>query len=87
MTAKVTITDPAIYTVSYVSQSIDGATLDGTFSFGYKTDTTVTAATGGGDDAPDTALSSPTSPAPLALIGVLLLLGGASLAARRVAFP
>ncbi len=85
MTAKVTITDPGIYTVSYVSTSIDGATLDGTFSFGYKTDSTVPAATGGDDDAPDAALSSPTSSALLALIGVLLLLGGASLATRRVA--
>lgn len=89
MTAEVSIATPGVYTVSYISKSIDGAVLNGTLSFGYRTDASIPAATGGDDDdddhAPDTALETPAPLAPLAPIGILLLLGAATLAARRVA--
>lgn len=87
MTAAVSISAPGVYTVSYVSKSIDGAVLDGTFSFGYQTDASIPAATGGDDDdhGPDTAVDAPTPLAPMALVGVLLLLGATAFAARRVA--
>lgn len=85
MTAALTITDPGIYTVSYVSKSIDGAVLNGTFSFGYRTGAAIPAPTGGDDDGPDTAVGSPAVPSPVALVGMLLILVAASLAARRVA--
>ena len=88
MTADVSIATPGVYTVSYVSKSIDGAVLNGTFSFGYKTDASIPAATGGDDDddhAPDTAIDAPAPLAPLAAIGLLLVLGAVTLAARRIA--
>ena len=88
MTADVSIATPGVYTVSYVSKSIDGAVLDGTFSFGYQTDASIPAATGGDDDddhAPDTAIDAPAPLAPLAAIGLLLVLGAVTLAARRIA--
>jgi methionine-rich copper-binding protein CopC len=86
MTADVAITEPGAYTVSYVSKSIDGAVLEGTFSFGYRSDAKIPPATGGDDDdhGPDTALSSSASTASQILIGVLLLVSGVTLGARRL---
>jgi methionine-rich copper-binding protein CopC len=86
MTVDVSISDPGIYTVNYVSKSIDGAVLNGSYSFGYQTDATIPAATGGDDDhdAPDTAIEAPAGHGWLALIGLLFLGGGLALAARRV---
>jgi methionine-rich copper-binding protein CopC len=88
MAADLSISAPGVYTVDYVSKSIDGAVLTGTFSFGYQTDASIPAATGGDDDddhGPDTALDAPSPLAPLAPIGVLLLLGAGTLLVRRVA--
>lgn len=87
MIADVSISDPGVYTVNYLSKSIDGAELDGSFSFGFQTDAAIPAATGGDDDdhdAPDTAMTDTASAAWLAIIGVLFLGGGLFLGARRV---
>lgn len=92
MVADVTITDPGVYTVRWTSQSIDGASLDGQFSFGFKTDEAIPAASGGEDDdhegeTPNTSVSAATGSgsAPLAALGGLLLLAAAgTLVGRRV---
>lgn len=87
MTADVSIGDPGIYTVDYTSKSIDGAVLEGTYSFGFQTDATIPPATGGDDDdhdAPDTALTTPAGSGWLALVGLLFLGGGLALATRRI---
>lgn len=81
LTGKVTISDPGVYTVDWTSKSIDGAVLNGTFSFGFKTDAAIPGATGGedhdgGHEAPNTALPAPQPP--------LLLIGGLLLAAAGV---
>ncbi len=85
--ADVSIITPGVYTVVYISKSIDGAILSGTFSFGYRADAAIPSATGGDDDdhGPDTAVNAPAPLAPLAPIGLLLLLGAVPLAARRIA--
>jgi hypothetical protein len=91
MSADVTISDPGVYTVKWTSQSIDGASLDGTFSFGYKATEAIPAASGGEDHdhdggTPDTSIGvTPVgSSAPLALLGGLLLLASGGLLARRL---
>jgi copper resistance protein C len=89
MTADVSITDPGVYTVKWTSESADGATLDGAFSFGYKATAAIPAATGGEDDdhggSPDTSIGAagPQPLAPLAPIGALMLLTAAGLLVRR----
>lgn len=92
MKADVTITEPGVYTVKWTSESADGATLTGQFSFGYKTDEAIPAASGGEDEdgdhgTPDTAIgiASGSSPLdPLTLVGGVLLLCGGALVARRM---
>jgi methionine-rich copper-binding protein CopC len=92
MKADVTITEPGVYTVKWTSESADGATLTGQFSFGYKTDVAIPAASGGEDEdgdhgTPDTAIgiASGSSPLdPLTLVGGVFLLSGGALVARRM---
>ncbi|HET8586547.1 MAG TPA: copper resistance CopC family protein [Candidatus Limnocylindria bacterium] len=90
MSADVTISDPGIYTVKWTSQSIDGASLSGSFSFGYKATAAIPAASGGEDHdheggTPDTAVSTPTGgSAPLAVLGALLLVASGTLAGRQL---
>lgn len=85
LTGKVTITQPGIYTVKWTSLSTDGDAVTGAFSFGFKANETIPAATGA-EEAPDTSMAlRPTVPSPPALLGALLLLGGAAMLARRAA--
>lgn len=82
---KVTITRPGIYTVKWTSLSIDGDTVTGAFSFGFKASALIPAVTGG-EESPNTSVAlRATDPSPLALLGALLLLGGTGISARRVA--
>lgn len=86
LTGKVTISDPGVYTVAWTSKSIDGAVLNGTFSFGFSTDATIPGATGGednDDDAPNTAVPAPQPPV-MAIAGLLLLAAAGGLVLRRV---
>jgi methionine-rich copper-binding protein CopC len=91
MTGDVTITDPGVYTVKWTSQSIDGASLDGSFSFGYKATEAIPAASGGEDHdhdggTPDTsvAVTPAGGSASLAALGSLLLLASGALLTRRL---
>jgi methionine-rich copper-binding protein CopC len=86
MSGEVTIGDPGIYTVHWTSKSIDGAVLKGTFSFGFDTDDSVPAATGGEDedhDAPDTALRSPRNAPTNGIVGLLLIAAALGVTLRR----
>ncbi len=88
MTADVSITAPGVYTVKWTSVSSDGATLNGSFSFGYKTSETIPAASGGEDDhagTPDTSITPPQGQpvTGTSALGVLLLLAGGGLIVRR----
>lgn len=93
MSADVTISDPGIYTVKWTSQSIDGASLSGSFSFGYKATEAIPAASGGEDHdhdggTPDTSVAVPTGTgsAPLAILGGLLLVASGTLVGRQLLF-
>lgn len=78
----VDISDPGVYTVSYVVAGVDGHEIDGTFSFGFNAEEEIPDATGG-EEHPDTALPAPPNPMPM-ILGVVLLLAGVGLASRRL---
>lgn len=65
----VEITEPGVYTVSWTAIAADGDEQTGDFTFAYETD-----AGAAGQDAPDTALQSPSASVPTILAGMLLLL-------------
>lgn len=75
----VDIADPGEYTVSWRSAAADGHPEDGTFTFSVVGPD----ATGGTQDAPNTALPAPPGPHPVVLAG-LALLGMAILAGIRI---
>ena len=84
MRGDVTVSDPGIYTVSYIVAGVDGHEIEGTFSFGYNTDATIPEPTGGEhDEGPDTALPY-GQPSPLPVVGALLIGLAALLGVRRL---
>lgn len=88
LSGDVSITDAGVYTVDWISKSIDGATLKGEFSFAFNTDAKIPGATGGEDDdedhdAPNTALPAPQPPL-MGVAGLLLLAAAGGLVLRRV---
>lgn len=69
----VNISDPGVYTVTYVVAGIDGHEIDGAFSFGFNTQDTIPEPTAGEhEQGPDTALPY-QPPSPLPLVGALLI--------------
>lgn len=82
MKGAVVITQPGVYTVSYVIAGVDGHEIEGTFSFGFQATGEIPDPTGGD---PDTAMSParPSAPA-LVLLGALLLGLSGVTAARRI---
>jgi methionine-rich copper-binding protein CopC len=84
---EVSITDPGLYTVSWEIVAEDGHPDSGEFTFGYRADAERAAAdaerAAAAAAAPDTALRPAEGHTPLGVIGVLLLVTGVGLAARR----
>lgn len=72
----VTITEPGVYTVTWIAVSDDGHPEEGSFAFGYEADVT------GTSTAPNTALPG-TRNGPWVPIGAALLLLAAATADRR----
>lgn len=87
ISGTVDITDPGVYTVAWTAVSVDGHPEEGSFEFGFQADAAEPAADGVHHDgeaaSPDTAMPSPTGPDGAVLAGLLLVVGGASLAVRR----
>jgi methionine-rich copper-binding protein CopC len=81
MRGDVSITEPAVYTVSWTSVALDGDKLTGTFSFGYATDQTIPKPTGD-EEEPDTAIAAPSA-SPLVPLGIWLMVVSGGLALRR----
>jgi methionine-rich copper-binding protein CopC len=87
MTADVSISEPGVYTVKWTSKSSDGASLSGSFSFGYKASAAIPEPSGGHEhETPNTSVAPSGNGAPLAPMGFALIglaLGLLSLGVRR----
>jgi methionine-rich copper-binding protein CopC len=87
MTADVSISEPGVYTVKWTSKSSDGASLSGSFSFGYKASATTPEPSGGHEhETPNTSVALTANEGPLAPVGFALIglaLGLLSVRLRR----
>ncbi len=82
MTGPVTITQPGVYTVTYLVAGVDVHELEGSFSFGYQATTTIPDPIA--DEGPDTAMREPSRGSGVVLLGALVLTVSAVLLARRM---